>query len=74
MRNCAQSNRLIMLDINQIKQKKASGDYLVVSKILNLSTDIVRASFNRAYSKNHNAVLDALSKVITARENLINNS
>ena len=60
------------LTVNEIKEKKLSGDLVTVSKMLKLTPDIVGASLKRENSKHHTAVTAALCKIITDRENLIN--
>lgn len=60
-----------MLTLEQIKEKKVSGDLVAVGKILSLSPDIVGASLKRANSKHHRAVVAAFTKVINDREILI---
>ncbi|WP_417366813.1 hypothetical protein [Flavobacterium beibuense] len=53
----------------EIKSKMQYGDYATLGKILKVTVDAARKRFNRG----DNEALDAMQKIIEAREELIQN-
>jgi len=62
------------MEIQEIKQKKAINDFVVASKIIGITPGNVKQALNRPGSKYHTAVVGALTRIITGREQLISES
>ncbi|MXO34671.1 hypothetical protein GFU95_07560 [Apibacter sp. B3889] len=57
------------MTVEQIKRKIEVGDYILASKLLNITPENVRARFSRE----KNDVLEALEAIISNREKFIKN-
>lgn len=57
------------MTVEQIKRKIEVGDYILASKLLNITPENVRARFSRE----KNDVLEALEAIISNRERFIKN-
>lgn len=62
------------MNLEEIKEKKQSGDMKTAAKMAGISQKNAFAALNREGSKYHNRIIEKLSEVITLRENLINES
>jgi hypothetical protein len=57
------------MKIEQIKTKIETGDYITLGKMLGCNADAARMRFRR----NDDEAIDAMARIIEAREELINN-
>lgn len=60
-------------NITEIKERSIRGDIKLAAKLIGISPQNARWALKRVGSKYHDALLTALDKVITSRENLIKN-
>ncbi len=55
----------------EILTKKKPGDWELIGKMLGISSDNARMRFNRPGTKHYKSVYDALCKLITTRDHLV---
>ncbi|OOQ57124.1 hypothetical protein [Mucilaginibacter pedocola] len=60
------------MNLADIKQKKTTGDLQITGNMVGITADNARQALRRVDSKHHAAVCSALTKIITAREQLLN--
>ncbi len=59
------------MTIEEIKQKKRQGDYVLAGEMLGLTKYNVKVTLNRPGAKRHQKVKEALIKIIRQREELL---
>ncbi len=62
------------METSAIKQKIVRGDLVIVGKMLGITRQNAKVALKRVGSKRHEAVKQALAKVVASREALINES
>lgn len=59
------------MNIDEIKSKLSYGDMRLAGQMIGISRDNAKVALKREGSKYHQAVKDALEKIISAREELL---
>jgi hypothetical protein len=63
----------VISEKTKLLEKKISGDYKIVGRMLGISNQYAYQLLNRPAAKRHSEAVEALKKIIESREKLVNN-